>query len=135
MRKLVVGSMAAVALLALAGCGRGKTAGVMSARSGLDEYAVARRAPLVVPPDFNLVPPRPGAPRPQEADTSTQALSAMFGTQSPVSQGEAAIAGQAGREADAGIRSTAGDPGTTVVNKGAVTKDILNAPATPAPQQ
>ena len=31
-----------------------------------DEFAVQRQAPLVVPPDFNLVPPKPGAPRPAE---------------------------------------------------------------------
>ena len=28
-----------------------------------DEFAISRNAPLVVPPDFALVPPKPGAPR------------------------------------------------------------------------
>jgi hypothetical protein len=31
-----------------------------------DEFAVESRAPLTVPPDFDLRPPEPGAPRPQE---------------------------------------------------------------------
>ena len=35
---------------------------------------------------------------------------------------------QAGARAQAGIRSDAGDPGTTVVDKGAVTRDIIAAP-------
>lgn len=31
-----------------------------------DEFAVESRAPLEMPPDFDLRPPQPGAPRPQE---------------------------------------------------------------------
>ncbi|HJU18197.1 MAG TPA: DUF3035 domain-containing protein [Stellaceae bacterium] len=31
-----------------------------------DEFAVEARAPLTIPPDFALRPPKPGAPRPQE---------------------------------------------------------------------
>lgn len=30
-----------------------------------DEFAVLTKAPLVIPPDFGLRPPNPGAPRPQ----------------------------------------------------------------------
>ena len=134
MRKLLVVTTGMMALAVLGGCARRASGGVMAGRSGLDEYAVSRRAPLTVPPDFALVPPKPGAPRPQEADTSTQALNAMFGGQARLSQGEAAIAGQAGRVPDAGIRYTAGAPDTTIVNKGATTRDILNAPASSNPQ-
>ena len=35
-------------------------------RAGPDEFAVESRAPLLIPPDFDLRPPQPGAPRPQE---------------------------------------------------------------------
>ncbi len=38
-----------------------------------DEFAVESRAPLIVPPDFNLRPPEPGAPRPQEKTAEQQA--------------------------------------------------------------
>jgi hypothetical protein len=114
------------ALGVLAGCGGGEK-GVFN-RNRPDEFAVSRAAPLVVPPDFALAPPRPGAPRPQEADSSTQALQALFGGQRSASPGQAGLVANAGT-APAGIRSEAGDPATDVVDKGAVTKDIIAAPA------
>jgi len=49
-------------------------------RSPPDEFAVVDRPPLSMPPDFGLRPPRPGAPRPQETDTSKTASTALFGT-------------------------------------------------------
>ncbi|MFD1610754.1 DUF3035 domain-containing protein [Sphingomonas tabacisoli] len=121
MRKLVVVGLAA---LTLAGCGGG---GLNRARP--DEFAVARRAPLVVPPDFALKPPSPGAPRPQEADSSTQALQAMFGGPAARSAPETATLGNAGAaRAEPGIRSEVGSPATAAVDKGAVTRDIIAAP-------
>jgi hypothetical protein len=42
-----------------------------------DEFAVESRAPLTIPPDFNLRPPEPGAPRPQEQSTEKQAEQIM----------------------------------------------------------
>ncbi|MFD1950492.1 DUF3035 domain-containing protein [Sphingomonas arantia] len=126
MRKSIVAG-SALALLVLSACGGNNKGGVFAGRSGPDEFAVARRAPLVVPPDFALTPPKPGAPRPQEADSSTQALTAMFGGQAARSAGEAGLIGSAGRAGDAGIRSET-DGNTTVVDKGAVTRDILAAP-------
>lgn len=132
MRKTALGAVAIISLVALAGCGGGR-GGVMG-RAGPDEFAVARRAPLVIPPDFALNPPRPGAPRPQEADSSTQALQAMFGGPAPRSGSEAAVLGQAGSAPEGGVRSSAGDPDTTVVNKGGTTRDILSAPASDSPE-
>src|SRR5271169_5819192 len=38
-----------------------------------DEFAVESRAPLTIPPDFNLRPPEPGASRPQEKSAEQQA--------------------------------------------------------------
>ncbi len=38
-----------------------------------DEFTVYDRAPLSVPPQFSLRPPRPGEPRPQENTISNQA--------------------------------------------------------------
>jgi hypothetical protein len=38
-----------------------------------DEFAVESRAPLTMPPDFELRPPQPGASRPQEKSSGQQA--------------------------------------------------------------
>src|SRR5215471_6230393 len=38
-----------------------------------DEFAVESRAPLEMPPDFDLRPPQPGASRPQEKSSDKQA--------------------------------------------------------------
>lgn len=124
MRNLVLVSAAA---LLVAGCGGGD---VLSGARGPDALAAARNAPLVVPPDYGLVPPTPGAPRPQEADSSTQALQALFGGPAPRSATERAALAEAGADrSTAGIRSSAGaDAGTAVVDKGQVTRDIIAAP-------
>lgn len=110
--------------LALSGCG---SKGYDRARP--DEFAVARQAPLVIPPDFALVPPQPGAPRPQDTGPSAQALDALFGGKAPRSGTESSALTAAGRDlADIGVRSSAGDPKTIVVDKGATTRDIVAAP-------
>ena len=46
-----------------------------------DEFAVVKRAPLEMPPDYQLRPPRPGAPRPQESATDEKAKQAVFGVE------------------------------------------------------
>ena len=107
----------------LAGCG---STGFLN-RQRPDEFAVSRQAPLVVPPDFSLTPPNPGAPRPQDNDASSQALDALFGGPAPRSAIEKDALGRAGASAT-GIRSTVGDPQTNTVAKGSVTRDILAAP-------
>lgn len=43
-----------------------------------DEFAVVARAPLNLPPDYSLRPPRPGAARPNEATPREQARAAVF---------------------------------------------------------
>ena len=113
----------AAASMAVAGCGGG---GLFN-RERPDEFAVTRQAPLVIPPDFTLVPPKPGAPRPQDNDASRQALDALFGGPAPRSPIEGDAISRAGK-ATPGIRSTVGDPDTNSVAKGAITRDILNAP-------
>ncbi len=92
-----------------------------------DEFAVQRQAPLVVPPDFNLVPPAPGAPRPTEDAASSQALDALFGGPAARSGVESSAIEKAGT-ADPGIRSSVGDAETNTVAKGRVTRDIIAAP-------
>ena len=111
------------ALLMTSGCASG---GLMG-RDRPDEFAVQRQAPLVVPPDFNLVPPAPGAPRPSEGAASQQALDALFGGPAARSGVETSALDRAGR-ADPGIRSAVGDAATNTVAKGTVTRDIVAAP-------
>jgi len=109
----------------LAGCGGGSGLN----RNRPDEFAVARQAPLVIPPDYALVPPRPGAPRPQDNNPNTLALEALFGGAAVRSASEAAVVAQAGGDSIApGVRSDVGDPKTVVVDKGATTRDVVAAP-------
>lgn len=125
MRKLVALAGIAAAATLVSGCGhRG-----FDRRSGPDELAVARQAPLVIPPDYALAPPQPGAAATGANNASAQALDALFGGAAPRSGGERGVVDQAGSDqADPGIRSAAGDPATTVVDKGATTRDIVAAP-------
>jgi len=108
----------------LAGCGSG--GGLMN-RDRPDEMAVQRQAPLVIPPDFALTPPAPGAPRPVDRTAQQQTLEALFGGTAPRSAVETSTIGRAGNSAP-GIRSTVGDPETYTVNKGEFTREILAAP-------
>jgi len=81
-----------------------------------------------VPPDFALTPPRPGEAAPT-VDSRTQAIQALFGGPAPRSAGEVSVLDRAGTDRVAlGARSVAGDPNTTVVDKGAVTQTIIAAP-------
>ena len=124
MRKLVpIAAGLGVAVL-LAGCAH---KGYDRARP--DEFAVARQAPLVIPPDFALVPPAPGAIRPQDQGSQAQALDAMFGGKAPRSAVESATIDSAGGDSDdPGVRSSVGDPKTNIVDKGQTTRDIVAAP-------
>jgi hypothetical protein len=123
MRKTVTLILLAAGAAALAGCG---STGIFN-RDRPDEFAVQRQAPLVVPPDFNLVPPAPGAPRPADNTASQQALDALFGGPAPRSGVETSALDKAG-DADPGIRSAIGDPQTNTVDKGALTRTIIAAP-------
>ena len=70
----------ALSTLALSGCdGTKKQLGLE--KSTPDEFAVVKRAPLELPPDYSLRPPRPGAPRPQEQATAKEAETVIFGRQ------------------------------------------------------
>lgn len=81
-----------------------------------DEFRVVERAPLEVPPDFNLRPPQPGSPRPQELERDNRVTASVFGasgaglfdprTSAGQSAGEAALLSQAGADrADPDIRA------------------------------
>ncbi len=111
------------ASLLLSACG---SSGILG-RARPDEFAVQRQAPLIVPPDFALTPPQPGAPRPAEQTAQQQAEEALFGAPAARSDVEKNTLSRAGSSAP-GIRSMVGDPGTNTVAKGSVTRDIIAAP-------
>lgn len=48
-----------------------------------DEFRVVTRAPLSLPPDYNLRPPQPGLPRPQEGTSNQQARQTVFRQEQP----------------------------------------------------
>ena len=123
MRNLKTAILLAASTAMLAACG---STGLLN-RDRPDEFAVQRQAPLVVPPDFSLTPPAPGAPRPTEGTASEQALDALFGGPQARSEIERSTLDRAGSAAP-GIRSIAGDPATNTVAKGRVTRDIIAAP-------
>ena len=124
MRKFAPVILLAGSTAMLAACGSG---GGLFNRDRPDEFAVQRQAPLVVPPDFTLTPPAPGAPRPAEGTAAEQALEALFGGPAPRSRIEASVIDRAGSAAPS-IRSQVGDTGTNTVAKGRVTRDIIAAP-------
>ena len=74
MRKAIT---AAVLLSAVA------TAGCATRGRAPDEFAVARNAPLIVPPDFNLAPPVAGTAGLTAGEAQQQAVDALFGGPAP----------------------------------------------------
>ena len=120
MRKAIALTLALPALL-VSGCS--------SKQESLDEFAVARNAPLVIPPDYTLTPPVAGTVSSTAESAQSQAIEALFGGPSPRSQTETSLLERAGRDRAAlGARSVAGDPDTRVVDKGQATQAILAAP-------
>ncbi|MDT7950957.1 MAG: DUF3035 domain-containing protein [Acetobacteraceae bacterium] len=104
--------VALASVLALAACtGDELTRTFGLTRDAPDEFQVTTRAPLSMPPDFTLRPPRPGAARPQELSGSQQAEAALvpesLNTPAPraLSPGQQALVAAAGRPAPANIRA------------------------------
>lgn len=93
-----------------------------------DEFAVVKRAPLIVPPDYDLRPPDPGAPRPNVGRTSDQARVALTRTQaepSPAAQILAGAAPSTANQTGAGASPTASVSGS--VPAAALADDLLSA--------
>ena len=106
------------AVLALAGCGSGARQPLGMSQGSPESQSVAH-APLTLPPDYNVRPPAPGTPGPQEgtaAEPAQTPLSANNGATAPAtadtasgpaqSAGEVALLQNAGAAGiDPGIRS------------------------------
>jgi hypothetical protein len=122
MRKVLT-ALVIVAAVTTSGC-----AAMKGKRAAPDEFAVARNAPLIIPPDFNLAPPVAGTAGLSPAEAQQQAIDALFGGPAPRSPGETSLLDAAGRnDAQFGIRSQVWDPDTRIVDKGPTTMQILNA--------
>ena len=119
MRKILTAAVL-IAAVGASGCAtRGKTP---------DEFAVARNAPLIVPPDFNLAPPVAGTAGLTPGEAQQQAIDTLFGGPAPRSNAETSLLDEAGRnDAQLGIRSTVWDPSTRIVDHGQMTLTILSA--------
>jgi hypothetical protein len=67
-----------VSILVLSGCSDVRSTLGLE-RSSPDEFSVVTRAPLSLPPSYDLRPPHAGEPRPQEQTTKQQAEQTLFG--------------------------------------------------------
>lgn len=97
-----------------------------------DEFRVVTRAPLTVPPDYALRPPRPGEPRPQELAPDEEARRALLFGQDVgqnASAGERTLVSRAGAEAvDPNIRDQVDFEGQSVVHRSEGFANRVNAP-------
>jgi len=100
-------ALALGAVVAAGGCaGLGKALG--NGKNPPDEFAIATKAPLVVPPDYSLRPPKPGETRPQELTPSERARQVLLGDSNAAAptSGERQLLQQAGAlSADQNIRA------------------------------
>lgn len=68
--------------LVLSGCSDLQSA-IGQKKDAPDEFAVVSHAPLSLPPNYQLRPPRPGEARPQEKSVKKEAQSIVLGANSP----------------------------------------------------
>lgn len=119
MKRKTTFGLVALTAMALAGCG---TTG------GPDEFRVVRKAPLTVPPEYNLRPPTLGQARPQELSPEAQARVAVFGvdTGTTASEGEKAFVRAAGGDAvDRTVRAQVDFDNSQIVRKNRNFADMI----------
>ena len=115
---------AAIAALLLAGAGLGgcnHAAGALGLNKVTpDEFRVVAKAPLVIPPDYSLRPPKPGEPRPQELQPESAARVALLGEREGEnrSDGEKMLVAKAGADkADPLVRFVVDDEFGDIAHK------------------
>jgi hypothetical protein len=115
-------------LLQLGGCAQGTVQDALGmSKRAPDEFAVVRRAPLIVPPDYDLRPPDPGAPRPNIGTTSDQARVALTGNQSEPSTAAQVLATATPPTTGQAVTGNAGAAASGNVPASAIADDLLSA--------
>lgn len=110
--RLAIGGLAVLTALGATACSSGPRTP--------DEFRVMRKAPLTVPPEYNLRPPTPGSARPQELSPDVQARVAVFGADigREASEGEKAFIAAAGGEAtDRSVRAQVDFDSAQIIRK------------------
>lgn len=127
MRKVVI--LMLCGAVALGGCSSIRKS-LGAGKKAPDEFAVVTHKPLVVPPEYGIKPPRPGEKRPQEFDSTAQAISALFPGRTTIPQksaGERALLSEMGADQFAGeVRSNVGNDASIVADKGVFLREILS---------
>jgi hypothetical protein len=116
--------------LALSGCGDVRNAFGLGEKTVPNEFDVVANAPLAIPPDFNLRPPRPGASPTQGESPEARAKETIFragGDKGPVTGADTQMsAGENDILRAAGAESAPGDI-RAVVNREAAESQPFNA--------
>ncbi|MBV9418972.1 MAG: DUF3035 domain-containing protein [Alphaproteobacteria bacterium] len=76
-RRILALALLATASATLGGCDTFRSASGIG-KDSPDEFAVVTKAPLVIPPDFNLRPPAPGAAPTNQVEATQAAQAALF---------------------------------------------------------
>lgn len=128
----ILAALLAASML-LGGCSGAKRAfGIQ--KIAPDEFTVVTKAPLVVPPDYSLRPPRPGMPSPSLLQPGGQAEYAMFGREGQMSNSSQGYTGgeidlletSGATSADPKIRQLVNAETASLIEKShSITEDIL----------
>ncbi|MBU6445534.1 MAG: DUF3035 domain-containing protein [Alphaproteobacteria bacterium] len=101
-RRVMYLAVLASLTVALSGCQSFRQAAGLT-KEAPDEFAVVSKAPLIIPPDYNLRPPRPGEAPTNQVSPTDAAEGTLYGAQPPatsshgqLSVGEQALLAKAG---------------------------------------
>ena len=124
MKRLHAIVLASASLASLSGCA------ALTGTGTPDEFRVVRKAPLTIPPEYNLRPPAPGTSRPQELEPDAQARVAVFGADigRDASEGEKLLVKSAGGDTlDRSVRAAVDYDSAQILRKPrSFTDQILN---------
>lgn len=125
---LVTGCMLA---FSLSGCAGAKRAFGMQ-KVAPDEFTVVTKPPLVLPPDYSLRPPQPGAPSPAYIEPSGRAQYALFGREGMSDTAQGYTTGEiglldttGGSAADPAIRQTINAETASLIEKDSTIADEI----------
>ena len=101
-----------------------------SGKNSPDEFSVVNRPPLVIPPESELKPPRPGEPKAQPMDPGRRVFEALFPGKEykpspPKSQSEQGLLSLVGAGSP-DVRSNVGQKDLDVVKKSVILADLLD---------